>query len=75
MTLAADWIAANVLPANPELRDALYRKYFGVSEEWLSSQGAAEAAKALDREQVARRLNAISIANLHETTTHEERRA
>jgi hypothetical protein len=30
MTLAADRIAANVLAASPELRDALYRQYFGV---------------------------------------------
>jgi hypothetical protein len=42
MMLAADRIAANVLAAKPPLRDALYRKYFGVSEEWLRSQGAAE---------------------------------
>ena len=35
MLLAADRIAANVLAASPELRDALYRKYLGVSEERL----------------------------------------
>jgi hypothetical protein len=35
MMLAADRIAAIVLAAKPKLRDALYRKYFGVSEEWL----------------------------------------
>ncbi|MGA7866875.1 MAG: hypothetical protein WA709_03990 [Stellaceae bacterium] len=46
MMLAADRIAANVLAAKPPLRDALYRKYFGVSEEWLRSHGAAEAEEA-----------------------------
>jgi len=46
MTLAADRIAANVLAASPELRDALYRKYFRVSEEWLRSHGPAEAEEA-----------------------------
>ena len=46
MTLAADRIAANVLAANPQMRVALYRKYFGVSEEWLRSHGAAEAEEA-----------------------------
>ena len=43
MMLATDRIAAIVLAASPELRDALYRKYFGVSEEWLRSHGATEA--------------------------------
>jgi hypothetical protein len=79
MMLAADRIAAIVLVANPKLRDALYRKYFGVSEEWLRSHGAAEAEEAkatLDwGEQMARRLVAMRLANLHETTTDEERRA
>jgi hypothetical protein len=42
MMLAADRIAANVLTASPELRDALYRKYLGISEEWLRSHGASE---------------------------------
>jgi hypothetical protein len=42
MMLAADRIAANVLTARPELRDALYRKYLGISEEWLLI-GPAEA--------------------------------
>ena len=76
MTLAADRIAANVLAANPQMRVALYRKYFGVSEEWLRSHGAAEAEEAqetLDRvEQIARRLVAMRLANSHETTPHEE---
>ena len=72
MMLAADRIAAT----KPELRDALYRKYLGVSEEWLRSHGAAEAEEAqetLDRvEQIARRLVAMRLANSHETTPHEE---
>jgi uncharacterized protein HemX len=76
MMLAADRIAANVMVAKPELRDALYRKYLGVSEEWLRSHGAAEAEEAqetLDRvEQIARRLVAMRLANSHETTPHEE---
>ena len=46
MMLAADRIAPIVLAASPELRDALYRKYFGVSEDWLRSHGAAEAEEA-----------------------------
>ena len=79
MMLAADRIAANVLAAKPLLRDALYRKYFGVSEEWLRSHGAAEAEEAQETldwgEQMARRLVAMRLANLHETTTDEERRA
>ena len=77
MLLAADRIAAIVLAADPELRDALYRKYFGVSQEWLRSHGAAEAEEAqatLDwGEQMARRLVAMRLAN--ETTAHEEQRA
>ena len=76
MLLAADRIAAIVLAANPELRDALYRKYFGVSEEWLRSHGPAEAEEAkatLDwGEQIARRLVAMRLAN---ETTQEEQRA
>jgi hypothetical protein len=79
MTLAADRIAANVLAANPQMRVALYRKYFGVSEEWLRSHGAAEAEEAQETldwvEQMARRLAAMRLANLHETTAHEEERA
>ena len=79
MMLAADRIAANVLTASPELRDALYRKYFGVSEDWLRSHGAAEADEAQETldwvEQMARRLVAMTLANLHEPTTHEEERA
>ena len=54
MMLAADRIAAIVLAANPELRDALYRKYFGVSEEWLRSHGPAEA------EEVKRRSTGVN---------------
>lgn len=77
MLLAADRIAAIVLAADPELREALYRKYFGVSQEWLRSHGAAEAEEAqatLDwGEQMARRLVAMRLAN--ETTAHEEQRA
>jgi hypothetical protein len=35
-----------------------------------------EAQETLERvEQMARRLMGISLANLHETTTHEEQRA
>jgi len=60
------------------MRVALYRKYFGVSEEWLRSHGAAEAEEAQETldwvEQMARRLVAMRLANLHETTTHEEER-
>ena len=78
MMLAADRIAANVLTASPELRDALYRKYLGISEEWLRSHGASEAEEAQETldwvEQMARRLVAMRLANLHETTTHEEER-
>jgi hypothetical protein len=67
MTLAADWTAA--------MRDALYRKYFGVSEDWLSSHGAG-AVKALEWvEQMARSLVRMRLTNLHETATHEEQRA
>ncbi len=66
-----------MLAADPELRDALYRKYFGVSEEWLRSHGAAEAKEAQETldwgEQMARRLVAMRLAN--ETTAHEEQRA
>ena len=77
MMLAADRIAANVLTASPELRDALYRKYLGISEEWLRSHGPAEAEEAkatLDwGEQIARRLVAMRLAN--ETLAQEEERA
>ena len=79
MMLAADRIAANVLTASRELRDALYRKYLGISEEWLRSHGASEAEEAQETldsvEQIARRLSGIRLANLHETTAHEEQRA
>ena len=79
MMLAADRIAANVLTASPELRDALYRKYLGISEEWLRSHGASEAEETQQMlnfvEQIARRLVATRLANLRETTTHEEQRA
>ncbi len=78
MMLAADRIAVIVLAANPKLRDALHRKYFRVSEEWLRSHGPAEAEEAQETldwgEQMARRLVAMRLANLHETTTHEEER-
>jgi hypothetical protein len=79
MMLAADRIAVIVLAANPKLRDALYRKYFRVSGEWLRSHGPAEAEEAQETldwgEQMARRLVAMRLANLHETTTDEEQRA
>jgi hypothetical protein len=79
MMLAADRIAANVLAASPELRDARYRKYVGVSEEWLRSHGASEAEEARETldsvEQMARRLVAMRLTNLHETTAHEEQPA
>jgi fatty acid/phospholipid biosynthesis enzyme len=79
MMLAADRIAANVLTASPELRDALYRKYLGVSEGWLRSHGAAEAEEAQETlgqvEEMARRLVAMRLANSHDTTTHEEQPA
>jgi alpha/beta superfamily hydrolase len=68
MTLAADWIAANVLPDNAELRDALYRKYFGVSEEWFRSHGAGEAEEAQETldwvGQMACRLAEMRLAQL-----------
>ena len=67
-----------MLAANLQMRVALYRKYFGVSEEWLRSHGAAEAEEAQETldwvEQMARRLVAMRLANLHETTTHKEER-
>jgi hypothetical protein len=44
-----------------------------------SSHGAAEAGEAQETfdwvEQMARRLVAMRLANLHETTKHEEQRA
>ena len=68
MMLAADRIAANVLAASPELRDALYRKYLGVSEERLRSHGASEAEEAQETldwvEQMTRRLVAIKAHQL-----------
>jgi hypothetical protein len=79
MMLAADRIAVNVLAANAVSRDALHRKYLGVSEEWLRSHGASEAEEARETldsvEQMARRLGAMRPANLHGTTTHEEQPA
>ena len=79
MMLAADRIAANVLTASPELRDALYRKYLGISQEWLRSHGASEAAEAQETldsvEQMARRLVAMRLTDLHETTAHVEQPA
>src|SRR5580693_1238051 len=68
MMLAADRIAANVLTASPELRNALYREYLGISQEWLRSHGASEAEEAqktLDSvEQIARRPVAMRLTNL-----------
>src|ERR1700732_213885 len=65
MMLAADRIAANVLTASPGLRDALYRKYLGISEEWLRSHGASEVEEAQETldsvEQIARRLVAMRL--------------
>ena len=79
MMLAVDRIAANVLTASPELRDALYRKYLEISQEWLRSHGASEAEEAQETldsvEQMARRLVAMRLTNLHETTAHEEQPA
>ncbi len=79
MMLAADRIAANVLTASPELRDALYRKYLGISQEWLRSHRASEAEEAQEThdsvEQMARRLVAMRLTNLHDTTAHEEQPA
>ena len=79
MMLAADRIAANVLTASPELPDALYRKYLGISQEWLRSHGASEAEEAQETldsvEQMARRLVAMRLTNLHETTAQEEQPA
>ena len=84
MMLAADRIAANVLTASPELRDALYRKYLGISEEgiseeWLRSHGASEAEEAQETldsvEQIARRLVAMRLTKARETTAHNEQRA
>ena len=79
MMLAADRIAANVLTASPELRDALYRKYLGISQEWLRSHGASEAEEAQETldsvEQIARRLVAMRLTNVRETTAHKEQRA
>ena len=79
MLLAADRIAANVLTAIPELRDALYRKYLEISQEWLRSHGASEAEEAQETldsvEQIARRLVAMRLTNVRETTAHKEQRA
>ena len=79
MMLAADRIAANVLTASPELRNALYREYLGISEEWLRSHGASEAEEAQETldsvEQIARRLVATRVTNARETTAHKEQRA
>jgi hypothetical protein len=79
MMLAADRIAANVMVAEPELRDGLYRKYLGASEEWLRSHGASEAEEAQEMldwvEQMARRLVAMRLGNSHDTTTDEEQPA
>ena len=43
MMLAADRIADECNGRQPELGDTLYRKYLGVSEEWLWSHGVSEA--------------------------------
>jgi len=72
MMLAADRIAANVLTASPELRTR-------ISQERLRSHAhreAEEAQETLDSvEQMARRLVAMRLANLHETTAHDEQPA
>jgi hypothetical protein len=78
MLPAADRIAANVLTASPELRDALYRKYLGISQEWLRSHGASEAEEAqetLDSVEQMRRLVAMRLTYVRETTAHKEQRA
>ena len=80
MMLAADRIAANLLAANPDSRDALYRKYLGASEEWIIRSHSVSEAEAMREildgvEQMARRLVAMRLANLHETTAQEEQRA
>jgi hypothetical protein len=79
MLLAADRIAANVLTANPELRDALYRKYLGISQEWLPVTwciGSGGSVRTLDSvEQMARRLVAMRLTYMRETTAHKEQRA
>ena len=78
MMLAADRIADECNGRQPELRDALYRKYLGISEEWLLSHGASEAKEAQEAldsvEQIARRLVAMRLTNLRETTAHREQR-
>jgi hypothetical protein len=75
MLLAADRIAATVMVAKPELRDAPHRKYLGASEEWLRSRAASKAEAAQETldwvEQMARRLTAMRLANSHGTTIHE----
>jgi len=79
MMAAADRIAANVLTASPESRDALYRKYSGISQEWLRSHGASEAEEAQETldsvEQMARRRVAMRLTKVRETTAHQEQRA
>jgi hypothetical protein len=79
MMLAADRMAANVLAANSDLRDGLYRKYLGASEDWLRSHGASEAEAAQETldwvEQITRRLVAMRLAKLLDTTAQEEQRA
>jgi hypothetical protein len=51
----------------------------GISEEWLRSHGASEAEEAQETldlvEQIARRLVAIRLTNVRETTAHKEQRA
>jgi hypothetical protein len=79
MMLAADRIAANVMVANPSWVTRCIEKYLNVSEEWLRSHGASEAEEAQEThdsvEQMSRRLVAMRLANLHETTAHEGQRA
>jgi hypothetical protein len=64
---------------NPDLRDALYRKYLGASEELLRSHGASVAEATQETldwvAQLARRPVAVRLANLQETTTQKEQRA
>jgi hypothetical protein len=69
---AADRIAANVMVAKPQLRDGLYR----IPRRFGRVSKAEKAQSVLDWvEQMARRLVAMRLANLLETTEREEQRA
>jgi len=75
MMLAADRIAANVLTASPELRDALSKilEDFARVAPVTWRIGSGESARyARFGDQMARRLVAMRLTNLHETTAHEE---